>query len=87
MKLQALVRGHNVRKQAKMTLRCMQALVRVQSRVLDQRKRLSHDGTRKSAFSDTHSVLESRYLQDISDRRSMVRSNASFRHHCFGHVS
>lgn len=72
MKLQALVRGHNVRKQAKMTLRCMQALVRVQSRVLDQRKRLSHDGSRKSAFSDTQSVLESRYLQEISDRRSMV---------------
>lgn len=69
-----------------MTLRCMQALVRVQSRVLDQRKRLSHDGTRKSAFSDTQSVLESRFLQDISDRRSMVRSNISLRHHCFGHV-
>ncbi|CAK7348640.1 unnamed protein product [Dovyalis caffra] len=77
VKLQALVRGHNVRKQAKMTLRCMQALVRVQARVLDQRLRLSHEGSRKSAFSDTNSVLESRYLQDISDRKSMSRDGSS----------
>ncbi|XP_047174092.1 protein IQ-DOMAIN 17-like isoform X1 [Vigna umbellata] len=72
VKLQALVRGHNVRKQAKMTLRCMQALVRVQARVLDQRIRSSLDGSRKSTFSDTASVWDSRYLQDISDRKSVV---------------
>jgi len=73
VKLQALVRGHNVRKQAKMTLRCMQALVRVQARVLDQRIRsTSHEGSRKSTFSDTASVWDSRYLQDISDRKSIV---------------
>ncbi|KAL5572198.1 hypothetical protein UlMin_021795 [Ulmus minor] len=77
VKLQALVRGHNVRKQAKMTLRCMQALVRVQARVLDQRMRLSHDGSRKSTFSDTTSVWESRYLQDIADRKSMSREGSS----------
>ncbi|KAJ4728033.1 Protein IQ-DOMAIN like [Melia azedarach] len=77
VKLQALVRGHNVRKQAKMTLRCMQALVRVQARVLDQRVRLSQEGSRKSTFSDTNSVWESRYLRDISDRRSMSREGSS----------
>ncbi|XP_048502656.1 protein IQ-DOMAIN 17 isoform X2 [Beta vulgaris subsp. vulgaris] len=74
VKLQALVRGHNVRKQAKMTLKCMQALVRVQARVLDQRMRLSHDGSRKSTFSDTNSIVESRYLQDIAERRSLSHS-------------
>ncbi|XP_078439113.1 protein IQ-DOMAIN 2-like [Wolffia australiana] len=37
VKLQALVRGRNVRKQAAATLRGMQALVRVQARVRDQR--------------------------------------------------
>lgn len=72
VKLQALVRGHNVRKQAKMTLKCMQALVRVQARVLDQRFRQSQEGSRKSTFSDTGSVWNSQYLQDISDRKSMV---------------
>ncbi|KAF2315169.1 hypothetical protein GH714_038319 [Hevea brasiliensis] len=76
VKLQALVRGHNVRKQAKMTLRCMQALVRVQARALDQRMRLSHEGSRKSTFNDTNSVIESRYLQDISDRKSMSREGS-----------
>lgn len=78
VKLQALVRGHNVRKQAKMTLQCMQALVRVQARVLDQRVRQSTEGSRKSAYSDTNSLWESRYLQDISDRKSMVAKDYFF---------
>ncbi|KAL0538208.1 hypothetical protein IC582_027211 [Cucumis melo] len=74
VKLQALVRGHNVRKQAKTTLQCMKALVRVQEKVLDHRMRLSLEGSRRSTFSDTNSVYESRYPQDVSERKTICVS-------------
>ncbi|KAI4303598.1 hypothetical protein MLD38_039207 [Melastoma candidum] len=77
VRLQALVRGHNVRKQAKLTLRCMQALVRVQDRMRDQRARLSHDGvSRKSMFSESNNLWESSYLRDIRERRSTSRNTS-----------
>ncbi|KAG8370258.1 hypothetical protein BUALT_Bualt14G0098200 [Buddleja alternifolia] len=43
VKLQALVRGHLVRKQAKATLRCMQALLTVQARARAQRLRMAEE--------------------------------------------
>lgn len=55
VRLQALVRGYNVRKQAQMTMRCMQALVRVQARVRARRLQL------------THEKLHNRVLQDEAD--------------------
>lgn len=73
VKLQALVRGHNVRKRAKFTLQCMQALVRVQSRLCEQRaKRISHDGrsTTHSKLSDGPSSLWS--SSHLADRKSIV---------------
>ncbi|XP_008783186.2 protein IQ-DOMAIN 1 isoform X1 [Phoenix dactylifera] len=49
VRLQALFRGHHVRKQAQMTMRCMQALVRVQARVRARRIQFSQH-SRSSLF-------------------------------------
>ncbi|RZS15656.1 hypothetical protein BHM03_00047518 [Ensete ventricosum] len=85
VKLQALVRGHNVRKQANMTLRCMQALVRAQARVREQRMRLAQEsaaaavsrGSNMSSFSCDTSFWDSKNLQELAERRSMVTHPSS----------
>ncbi|ERN08251.1 hypothetical protein AMTR_s00018p00247260 [Amborella trichopoda] len=71
VRLQALVRGHNVRKKANMTLRCMQALVRVQSRVRDQRLRLAEENrfTARNFWETTErkSISRDRSRSSITD--------------------
>uniref|UniRef100_A0A7N0RG95 DUF4005 domain-containing protein n=1 Tax=Kalanchoe fedtschenkoi TaxID=63787 RepID=A0A7N0RG95_KALFE len=69
VQLQALVRGQNVRRQAKMTLQCMQALVRVQDQIRRQTARLSYEGSRRSSmFSGNNSSRDSKFQEDVSQR-------------------
>ncbi|XVE58361.1 hypothetical protein DITRI_Ditri04bG0163700 [Diplodiscus trichospermus] len=65
VRLQALVRGYNVRKQAQMTMRCMQALVRVQARVRARRLQLTHEKLQKRVDEDE----EERSAMDELERK------------------
>ncbi|KAA0042547.1 protein IQ-DOMAIN 1-like [Cucumis melo var. makuwa] len=82
VRLQALVRGYNVRKQAQMTMRCMQALVRVQTRVRARRLQLTHDKFQRKVEElkeeeDREEQLKQKYEKlMVSQRRSeMVTQN------------
>lgn len=69
VKLQAMVRGHNVRKQTKTALKYMHVPLRVQARV-NNAPRPSHEATRKSMFAESTNLWDSRYMQDIRARKS-----------------
>ncbi|KAL2921699.1 Protein IQ-DOMAIN 14 [Bienertia sinuspersici] len=77
VKLQALVRGHNVRKRTTLTLTRMQALLRVQTRVCDQRRRLSvsREGSLSSAsFTDKYPTSKKGEWDENESFHSLINS-------------
>ena len=81
MKLQALVRGHNVRKQANATLWCMQALAHAHARVKDHRLQLSRGARDKTSFScDANlwsSALPEKRFFSTNEFRGTIHGRAS----------
>lgn len=77
VRLQALVRGHAVRKQAAETLQCMQSLVKAQARVRARQVRVALEGqvTQKKASENVHEdqarEIEERWCGSIGSVEEM----------------
>ncbi|GAB4826211.1 hypothetical protein Ancab_009076 [Ancistrocladus abbreviatus] len=77
VRLQALVRGHNVRKQAQMTMRCMQALVRVQARVRARRLESTHEKLQKQSREVDGGQRRNKVTQEEMKVKSPLRNSPS----------
>lgn len=78
MKLQALIRGHLVRKQAKATLRCMQALVTAQARARAQRIQMMSEGKHNQNQPTHRNVMENDLFRQIYNVSSITVTNYLF---------
>ncbi|KAJ6725980.1 IQ-DOMAIN 5-RELATED [Salix purpurea] len=76
VKLQALVRGQLVRKQATATLRCMQALVNVQARARAQRIWMAEDENDGGMDQENIRILE----VDVGESKGSIKSRNGFPH-------